>query len=219
MSSGSFPPCGCSSASFVDAGPASTSFSSRSAVVRMISFARATSVTPGSCTRIWSPELPYTRDVRLGDAQLVDAAVDRLARLHDRLLAHRPLDVGLQLELVRAAGARAAIVIRAAACSSAMRRNSASRSGGMPSTWNDCGEATVIDAERHAGGAQRLADLLGRRRRVNPQRVVGLHAQDEMHAALEVEPEAQLLGHQPGRRRQVVAAAPGSGRPRRRRRR
>ena len=28
------------------------------------------------------------RDVRLGDAELVDAAVDRLQRLHDGLLAH-----------------------------------------------------------------------------------------------------------------------------------
>ena len=35
-------------------GPCSTSFSSSSDVERMISFARATSVTPGSCTMIWS---------------------------------------------------------------------------------------------------------------------------------------------------------------------
>ena len=43
-------------------------------------------------------------------------------------------------------------------------------------------------------GPQRLAQLLavvvGRR---VLQRVVGLHAQDEVHAALEVEPELQLL--------------------------
>ena len=47
MSGGSTPFRLCSSASRLGAGPASTSFSSRIAVFRMISFARATSVTPG----------------------------------------------------------------------------------------------------------------------------------------------------------------------------
>ena len=46
-----------SSASRLGAGPCSTSFSSSSAVERMTSFARFTSSTPGSCTRIWSASL------------------------------------------------------------------------------------------------------------------------------------------------------------------
>ena len=42
----------------------------------MIAFARSTSLTPGSCTSSWSGAL--LRDARLGDAELVDAALDRL---------------------------------------------------------------------------------------------------------------------------------------------
>ena len=52
MLEGTWPPCVCSSDSFVGAGPSSTIFSSSSAVDRMISFARLTSVTPGNWTRI-----------------------------------------------------------------------------------------------------------------------------------------------------------------------
>ena len=58
MFDGSTPPRACNRASFVGAGPSSTIFSSSSAVERMISFARFTSVTPGSCTRIWSFAVP-----------------------------------------------------------------------------------------------------------------------------------------------------------------
>jgi len=49
---GMLPPYDCSRLSRVAAGPPSTAFHSSSAVDRMISFARITSVTPGSCTRI-----------------------------------------------------------------------------------------------------------------------------------------------------------------------
>ena len=109
--------------------------------MRMISFARATSVTPGICTRIWSPAVAVPRDGRLGDAQLVDAAVDRLQRLHDRLLAQVLLDVRLHPEVVGAAGARRCGRSWCRDCSSATRRNSASRSAGMP-----------FDAERRRRG-------------------------------------------------------------------
>ena len=49
--------------------------------------------------------------------------------------------------------------------------------------------------------AQLLADALGR----DAQRIVAVDAQHEVHAALEVEAELQLLGHQPRRGRQAEA--------------
>jgi hypothetical protein len=49
-----------------------------------------------------------------------------------------------------------------------------------------------------------LTQLLARGRRVRPQRVVGLDAQHEVHAPLEIQPETQLLGRQDPRHRQVV---------------
>ena len=38
-----------------------------------------------------------------------------------------------------------------------------------------------------------------------PQRIVGLDAQHEMDAALQIQPELELLVHQPARGRQVIA--------------
>jgi hypothetical protein len=49
-------PLYCFSRSSFDAGPASTSLNSRIAVWPMMSLARATSLTPGICTRISSPD-------------------------------------------------------------------------------------------------------------------------------------------------------------------
>ena len=43
-------------------------------------------MTPGICTRIWSP-CAVRRDDRLGDAEFVDAAFDGLERLRDGFLA------------------------------------------------------------------------------------------------------------------------------------
>ena len=94
------------------AGPCSTSFSSSRPVDRMISLARSTSVTPGSCTRIWSPSAPCCGDARLGDAQLVDAALDRLPRLRRPTPAAAGRDVRLHRERVAAVGPRAAIEVR-----------------------------------------------------------------------------------------------------------
>ena len=61
----------------------------------MISFARSTSSTPGSCDEDLIAVLALLGDARLGDAQLVDAPLDRLPRLHDRLLAQLLLNVRL----------------------------------------------------------------------------------------------------------------------------
>ena len=54
MSGGTLPANACRADASSGNGPCSTSFSSSSAVDRMISLARLTSETPGSCTRIWS---------------------------------------------------------------------------------------------------------------------------------------------------------------------
>ena len=51
--------------------------------------------------------------------------------------------------------------------------------------------------------AQPLAGLIG----LEPQRVVGLDAHLELHAALEVEAELELLVHQPAGRWMPVRAA------------
>ena len=48
-------------------------------------------------------------------------------------------------------------------------------------------------------GAQRLAQPLHLRLGLEPQRIVGLDAQHEVHAALQVEPELQRLVDQPRR--------------------
>ena len=57
------------------------------------------------------------------------------------------------------------------------------------------------------GGPQLLANLLAGGRRRHLQRLVGLHSQDEVHAALQIEPELQLLRRQPAGHRQAVARA------------
>ena len=57
MLSGTLPPTPCRSVSCV-AAEVSTSRSESWAVVLMTRLAWSTSVTPGSCTRIWSPRLP-----------------------------------------------------------------------------------------------------------------------------------------------------------------
>jgi hypothetical protein len=53
-----------------------------------------------------------TGDARLGHAELVDAAIDRLQRLLDRLLAEGALDGRLHSELVGAGGEGIAVVAR-----------------------------------------------------------------------------------------------------------
>ncbi len=46
---------------------------------------------------------------------------------------------------------------------------------------------------------ERLAQPLHLAFALDPQRIVGLHAQHEVHAALEIEPELEHLVHQPAR--------------------
>ena len=187
----------------------------------MISFARATSVTPGSCTRI-SSRLGLTRDARLGHAQLVDAAIDRLQRLIDRLLAQVALDDRLHREFVGAAGERVAVVVgrrrpRRPRPGTASHDRAARRRRGTSSATTTVRPPMVVPPVR-----QRLAQLLARRRRGQLQRVVGVDPHDEVDAALEVEPELQLHAPQPGggpAADDIAVRAAGRRRCRRRRRR
>ena len=87
MSGGTWPSCGCSSASRVAAGPPSTSFNSSRAVDWMMSLARATSRDAGQLHEQLIAVVAVLRDVRLRHAELVHAALDRVVRLHHRLLA------------------------------------------------------------------------------------------------------------------------------------
>ena len=142
------------------------------------------------------------RDARLGHPQLVHAALDRLARLHDGLFAQRLRDVRTHAERVAAVGARTAFEV------------DRQRFGGLS-------KGPVL-RRRHAVDAKRLHVLNGHRgRHIAPlqlflktgavllgrhaQRVVGLHAKHEVHAALQVEPKLQLAVAQPLRCGQVVA--------------
>ena len=60
-------------------------------------------------------------------------------------------------------------------------------------------------AHVHLAGRQLLAQPLHLGLGLDAQRIVGLHAQHEVHAALQVEPQLQRLVEQPGRLRDAVA--------------
>ena len=47
--------------------------------------------------------------------------------------------------------------------------------------------------ELHAGAGQRITQALDRRLGLDAQRIVGVHAEDEMHAALQVQAKLDLL--------------------------
>ncbi len=80
------------------------------AVVPMISFARSTSVTPGSCTRIWSPCGCCAMLGSVTPSSLTRRSIVCRACI-DRLLAQVALDVRLHRERVGAAGERVAIEV------------------------------------------------------------------------------------------------------------
>ena len=105
MSGGTLPPYGCSSAS-CDSGPDRLDELQLEERRRPDDLLRAADV--GDARELHEnliAGLTVARDVRLGDAQLVDAAVDRLERLDDGLLAHVLRDVRLHREVVGAGDA------------------------------------------------------------------------------------------------------------------
>ena len=143
-------------------------------------------------------------DIGFGHAELIHATVDRVVRLHHRLFAEAPGDVGAHGELVGAADRRRTIVVGgglllrdAAELGVFVLRDAFDPEG----RWR----RDVDRAHRHARGRQRLTKLLSHRLGRNAQGVVAVHPHHQMHAALEVEAELQLLGHQPRRGRQAEA--------------
>ena len=148
------------------------------------------------------------RDARLSDAELIDAALDRLPRLHDRLVAEIHLHVRLHREGVAAVRPGAAIEVRLHFVRGRSERRVLRRRHAV--------DAELRRVDRLDGGKrdvlrlQLFAEPLGLEIRFEAQRIVGLDAQVEMDAALEIEPELQLLVHQPARR--VDALARGENR-------
>ena len=128
------------------------------------------------------------RDDRLGDAQLVDAALDRLQRLVDRLPAQLVLDVRLHAE-----GRRPR---RGAAVEDRLDIDRGVAKGRLVLNPLDTELARRVHGdirERHAGPRQRVAHPFGGRFRFDPHGIVGLDSEDQMHAALQVEAEIDLL--------------------------
>ena len=178
-----------SSASRVAAGPCSTIFSSRRPgrpddPLRPLDIGDSRQLDENLIAAA------LLRDARLGDAELVDAPLDRLARLHDRLVAQRHLDVRLHRERVGAVRAGAAVEVGLDFGRHLPEGGVLGRRDAFDDEADRIGSRDVPDgdAARHQLRAQPLHLLLGRQ----PQRIVGLHAQDEVHAALQVEPELEL---------------------------
>jgi hypothetical protein len=107
-------------------------------------------------------------------AQRVDAAVDRLQRLLDGLLAQVTLDGRLHPELVIAARLDVPIVVGARDLVRAVR-NCASRSGGRPRRGTSSArDADVADGDRRSCSDSRSCSLVDV---VVAQRVVGVDLQ------------------------------------------
>ena len=143
-------------------------------------------------------------DGRLRHTEIVDPAVDRVQRLDDGLLAQVPLDVLLHREVVRTADTRAALVVgrrllvRQAAELGVFVLRYAFHTERQRRLHRD---RTDVDVRI----PQRLAQLFARRRRRDPKRVVGVHAEDEVHAALQIQSQFQLFRLHPAGRRQAIA--------------
>ena len=139
-------------------------------------------------------------DHRLGHAELVDPALDGLQRLVHRLLAELVDDHRLQAEGV--VGPRLRPVVgevdvdqRLAELRVLRRRH--------PGDAELAAAGHGHPADGDVLGAQGLAQPVGRRLGLDPQRVVGLHPHHQVHPALEIEAEAHLfLGRREGPDRQ-----------------
>ncbi len=153
-----------------------------------MSFARCTSVTPGQLhDELVEAALP--RHDRFGDAELVDAPLDRLQRLRHRLLAQLVPDVGLHHVGIAAAGARLAIEDRIG-----LDRGGAESLVVLDALDHELSRVGGFEArDDDAGRGQRLAQPLDGGVRLQPQRIVGLDAEDQVDTALEVETELDLL--------------------------
>ena len=127
-----------SAASRLANGPCSTSVSRSCAVDLMICLARSTSDTPGSSHQDLIGGR-IARDHRLGDAELVDPAVDRAQRLLDDLVAERAPAPGGRRNVWRAVRGGP---LDTSSADSIRRRVSAPASSLTPSTRNSVALAT-----------------------------------------------------------------------------
>ncbi len=133
---------------------------------------------------------PLLRDDRLGHAQLVDPSLDGHPRLDDGGDLHVAGDVRLHGERV-APGARLAVEHRLQVHGRLPEHRVLRRL--------DAGHLELRRAEGgdgdagHAGRLERLAKPLAAVHRLQLERLVGIDAEDEMDAALEVEAQPDLL--------------------------
>ena len=128
-----------------------------------------------------------SRDDRLGDAQLVHPALDRLERLRDGLFPElhgqvRPHGVGVTARAGRAG--EHGIHLNGRRPESLIVLNPFDNELGRGRDL----ELGVLDSS----GRKRLAQALHRCFRLDPQRGVSLHTHDHVHAALEVEAKIHL---------------------------
>ena len=154
--------------------------------------------------------LPLLRDARLGDAELVDAALDGFAALNHGVRPQAHLQVRLHREGVGAVGAGVAI-------------EAGGDLGRGLTEHRGLGGRNPFDAEmrridqRHGGDRRRCASMRSSRSRsisisVSERSASSVFdAQDEVHAALEVEPELELLVHQQRRANECRATRRPAG--------
>ena len=143
------------------------------------------------------------RDARLRDTELVDAALDGLARLDNGFLPEVDLDVRLHRERVAAVHAAAAVEVGLDLVGRGPEGRVLCRRHRFDLEMGRVGRVHVAD--RNVARLQLLAQPLHVLVGHQPQGIVGLDAEHEVDAALQVEAELELLLHQPAGRRQVVA--------------
>ncbi len=132
-----------------------------------------------------------TRDDGLGHAELVDAALDGADGLIHRLLANLVGDVRLHAEGVGAGRTRLAVVGRLD-FGGRLAEHAVLLGGDAGQLKRGRAQGRRRDADA-AGLHQLLAQPVHRRLGLQPQRVVGLDAEDQVDAAFEVEAKADLL--------------------------
>ena len=152
--------------------------------------------------------LPLLRDLRFGHPKFVDATFNRLSCLDHRIQPQLVLDVRLHREGIAAVGTRTAIEVGREIAGGIAERGILGRLHPFDPDLRDRRRRDAHD--RDVAHPQHLAKPLGRLVGFQAYRVVGLHAQHQVHAALQIETKLQLLLHQP--RRVGDAERPGDDR-------
>jgi hypothetical protein len=148
--------------------------------------------------------LALAGDARLGDPQFVDAALDRLLRLHHRFFTQLPLDVRLHREGVRAgrAGRPVEVGVDAGAGQRLAERRVLRRGHAFDAELVLAGGRH--GAQRHTGIACRFRHPLHLEFRLDAQGGVGFDAQHQVDTTLQVQSQLELFVHHRLRRRQVI---------------